>query len=98
MHTFVHIIPPVAFEWDNAKARANYRKHRVHLADAIAVFEDAAAITIPDDDFDEEERFVTIGRDAFARLLIVVYTWRETNIRLISARKATRRETKDYGN
>jgi uncharacterized DUF497 family protein len=98
VHTIVHIITPVAFEWDDAKARANYRKRRVHFADAVAVFEDGAAITIPDDDSDEEERFVTIGRDAFARLLVVIYTWRGLNIRLISARKANRRETRDYGN
>jgi uncharacterized protein len=93
----VHIIRPVAFEWDSAKARANYRKHRIHFADAVAVFEDGTAITIPDDDSDEEERFITIGRDALTRLLVVVYTWRGANIRLISARKADRRETKDYG-
>ena len=98
MHTPVHIITPVAFEWDDVKARANYRKHRVHFADAVAVFEDGSAITIPDDETDEEERFVTIGRDAFARLLVVIYTWRELNIRLISARKANRRETREYGN
>lgn len=98
MHTVVHIIMSVAFEWDAAKASVNYRKHRVHFADAVAVFEDGSAVTIPDEDFDEEERFVTIGRDAFARLLVVVYTWRGLNIRLISARKANRRESKDYGN
>jgi uncharacterized DUF497 family protein len=92
----VHIITPVAFEWDDVKARTNYRKHGVHFADAVTVFEDDAAITIPDDDSDEEERFVTIGRDAFARLLVVIYTWRGANIRLISARTATRRETKGH--
>jgi uncharacterized DUF497 family protein len=88
----------VAYEWDEVKARANYRKHRVHFADAVSVFEDDVAITISDDDSDEEERFVTVGRDAFARLLVVIYTWRGANIRLISARKATRRETKRYEN
>jgi uncharacterized DUF497 family protein len=92
----VHIITPVAFEWDDVKARSNYGKHGVHFADAVTVFEDDAAITIPDDDSDEEERFVTIGLDAFARLLVVVYTWRGANIRLISARTATRRETKGH--
>ncbi|MEA2344892.1 MAG: uncharacterized protein QOF63_3061 [Thermoanaerobaculia bacterium] len=92
----MHIIAPVAFEWDEVKARANYRKHSVHFADAVSVFEDDAAITIPDDDSDEEERFITIGRDVFARLLVVIYTWRGANIRLISARKANRRETKGY--
>ena len=87
----------MAFEWDPVKAGANYRKHRVYFADAIGVLEDGSAITIPDDDSDEEQRFVTVGRDGFARLLVVVYTWRGSNIRLISARKANRREIKDYG-
>jgi uncharacterized DUF497 family protein len=54
VHTTVHIIAPVAFEWDEVKARANYRKHSVHFADAVSVFEDDVAITIPDDDSDEE--------------------------------------------
>jgi len=98
VHTDVHIIKLVAFEWDEVKARANYRKHGVHFADAVSAFEDDAAITIPDEDSDEEERFVTVGRDAFARLLVLVYTWRGENIRLISARTATRRETKGYEN
>jgi uncharacterized DUF497 family protein len=86
----------VAYEWDEVKARSNYRKHGVHFADAVIVFDDDAAVTIPDDDSDEEERFVTVGRDAFARLLVVIYTWRGVNIRLISARKATRSETKGH--
>lgn len=92
----MHIIKCVAFEWGEVKARANYRKHGVHFADAVSAFEDDAAITIPDEDSDQEERFVTVGRDAFARLLVLVYTWRGENIRLISARTATRRETKGY--
>jgi uncharacterized DUF497 family protein len=87
----------VAFEWDADKAATNMRKHRVHLADAVAVFDDGAAVTIADDDSADEERWVTVGVDAFDRLLVVVYTWRGTNIRLISARKANRREQADYG-
>lgn len=86
----------VSFEWDPEKARANARKHRIEFADAVAVFEDGSAITMPDDDSESEERWVTIGRDAFERLLVVVYAWRGMNIRLISARKATRREQRDY--
>jgi hypothetical protein len=53
---------------------------------------DEQAITITDDEHIIEERFVTIGMDAFARVLVVVYTWRGDRIRLISARKATRHE------
>jgi uncharacterized DUF497 family protein len=62
----------------------------------VAVFDDGSAVTIPDEDSADEERWVTIGRDAFDRILVVVYTWRETNIRLISAWKANRREQRDY--
>jgi uncharacterized DUF497 family protein len=87
----------VNFEWDATKAAANVRKHRVDFADAVAVFDDASAVTIPDEDSSDEERWVTIGRDAFERLLVVVYTWRGTDIRLISARTATRRELTHHG-
>jgi hypothetical protein len=61
----------------------------------VSVFSDDLAITIPDERFDEE-RFITVGMDAFGRVLVVVYTWRGNEIRLISARKATRRERKQY--
>jgi uncharacterized protein len=87
----------VSFDWDEAKAQTNARKHKVDFADAVAVFEDGSAITIPDEDSDDEERWVTVGTDVFGRLLVVVYTWRGANIRLISARKANRRERADYG-
>lgn len=53
-------------------------------------------MTIPDEDSVDEERWVTIGQDAFGQLLVVVYTWRGVNIRVISARKANRREQKEY--
>jgi uncharacterized protein len=84
------------FEWDERKASSNVRKHGIHFADAVAVFEDDAALTIPDE-FPREERFVTIGTDAFGRVLVVVYTYRgEQGICLISARKATARERRQY--
>ena len=85
----------VAYEWDPKKAASNLRKHRVDFADAVTVFEDDFAVTI-DDDEPEEKRFVTIGMDAFARILIVVYTWRGENIRVISARKADAEERRQY--
>ena len=53
-------------------------------------------MTVRDEDSEGEERFVTLATDAFERLLVVVYTWREERIRLISARPATRRERKQY--
>lgn len=83
------------YQWDKAKAAANRRKHGVRFPDAIAVFGDDRAITI-EDDYLEEERFVTIGMDAIGRVLVVVYTFRDADIRLISARKATAIEEQNY--
>lgn len=83
-------------EWDPGKARLNERKHGVALADAVAVFEDDAALTMRDPYPEGEERWITLGMDAFGRMLVVVYTWRSENMRLISARKATRRERRRY--
>ncbi len=83
------------YEWNDEKAASNVHKHRIDFADAVSVFADDAAITIVDEHPDEE-RFITIGIDAFGRILVVVYTWRGDHIRLISARKATRHERKQY--
>ncbi len=83
------------YQWDRDKAKTNLEKHGVDFADAVAVFEDDAALTLPDTDPDEE-RFITIGMDVLTRILVVVYTWRGDDIRLISARKATPRERKEY--
>ena len=83
------------YEWDPAKAKANLRKHGVEFADAVTVFADPLAATRADDDPDEE-RFVTLGLDAGGQLLVVVYTWRGSDIRIISAREATRRERREY--
>jgi len=85
----------VGFEWDPDKARANLRKHGVDFADAATVFDDPLAVTISDEGA-EESRLVTIGRDAEARVVVVVYVWRGTRIRIISARRATRRERRRY--
>lgn len=83
------------FEWDPAKAAANRQKHGIDLADAIGVFEDAYALT-QSDSFPDEERFVTLGRDLLDRVLVVVWTAREHAYRLISARRATARERRQY--
>jgi len=61
----------------------------------VTVFDDFNSITVNDPDHDED-RFVTIGMDAYGRILVVVYTWRGDVIRLISARKATKHERKQY--
>ena len=83
------------YEWDPNKAKSNYKKHGIRFADAVGVFEDEDAITI-EDDHEKEDRFITIGRDFLSRILVVVYTFRDIAIRIISARKATARERKMY--
>ena len=85
----------MAVEWDPAKAGANLRKHGLRFADAVTALEDANAISVRDQR-EDEERWITIGMDSLARILVVVYTWRDEQIRLISARPATRRESRQY--
>lgn len=85
----------MAYQWDKDKAASNLNKHGIDFADAVSVFSDNLATTVNDDRF-EEERCITIGIDAFGRILVVVYTWRGDEIRLISARKATRSERNQY--
>jgi uncharacterized protein len=83
------------FEWDKNKDRLNRQKHDVSFSDTFAVFEDPAALTIEDNERGEE-RFVTVGMDCFGRVLVVAYTWRGEIIRIISARRATKPEVKQY--
>jgi uncharacterized protein len=86
----------VDYQWDANKAKSNKEKHEVDFADAVTVLEDENALTLTDDNPDEE-RFITIGMDAFGRVLVVIYTYREPAIiRIISARRATPRERKSY--
>jgi hypothetical protein len=85
----------MAYQWDSEKASANLNKHGIDFADAVSAFSDDLAITLTDERY-EEERFITIGMDAFGRVLVVVYTWRGNDIRLISARKAMRHERTQY--
>ena len=82
-------------EWDAAKEAVNFRNHGIAFASALSVFDDDFAITIPDD-VSGEERFLTLGLDAFGHVIVVVYTWRGDKARIISARKATRRERQQY--
>ena len=84
------------YQWDCRKAERNYRKQGVFFADAVLVLEDDFGLTIEDQRF-EERRWVTLGRDLFGRLLVVVYLWRGDEIRIISARKATPKECREYG-
>lgn len=62
------------YEWDADKAQSNREKHGIRFADAVAVLEDIFALTILDEHA-EEERFITIGEDAFGQVLVVVYTY-----------------------
>jgi uncharacterized DUF497 family protein len=82
-------------QWDAEKAAANLKKHRVDFADAETALHDEMGLTRPDED-PGGERFVTLGMDALGRLLVVVYEWRDDDVRLISARRATRAEHRQY--
>ncbi len=85
------------YEWSPDKATANLKKHGIVFADAVGVFEDEHAITIEDKDAEGEQVFITIGLDFLLRNLVVIYTYRRLDtIRIISARKATRKERKTY--
>lgn len=81
--------------WDPLKAAANIRKHKIHFSDAEPVFFDPMALT-REYDATDEQRFVSVGLDALNRILVVVYTYRGEDIRLISARRATSKERKHY--
>lgn len=85
------------FEWDLEKARANARRHSVSFAEAVAVFDDPLAVWMSDPEHShDEERWLLIGSSTRRRLLVITYTQREGAIRLVSARKATRRERRAY--
>ena len=90
------------FEWDPAKARRNLRDHKVSFERASQVFLDPYMLSIEDEEHStEEDRWITLGMDKNGVLLVVHHTFREVypdsyNIRLISARKPTRQEAKQY--
>jgi len=85
------------FEWDSVKAASNRKKHQVDFHEAATAFGDRLAITFADPDHsDDEDRYITIGQSRLNRLLIISYTDRGDDIRIISARKATNAEKKLY--
>ena len=85
------------FEWDVGKAASNLRKHGISFDEAVTVFADHLALTFADTDhFEFEERSRTYGLSSKARLLVVIHTERRDNVRIISARKATRYEKSIY--
>lgn len=88
-----------SFEWDPEKAEANLAKHGVTFGEAESVFDDPFLLTSWDGGHSPgEDRFTSIGLSQRHRLLVVVHTYRGERIRIISARRATRREAKSYGN
>jgi len=85
------------FEWDTQKAASNLRKHGVSFDEAVSVFADALALTFADTDhYESEDRSRTYGISNKGRLLVIVHTERRENVRIISARKATRYEKGIY--
>jgi hypothetical protein len=84
------------FQYDPAKAAANLKKHGVSFADAEGVLEDSLALTVQDPDSEGETRFITIGMGSAGELLVVVYTERNDEYRIISARRPTRKERRSY--
>ena len=83
-------------KWDSAKARSNLNKHGVGFADVETVFYDPFAISFEDSGSTDENRYVVVGTDALSRVIVAVYTYRNTVIRLISARIATKSERAAY--
>ncbi len=86
------------FEWNQNKASKNQKKHGISFSEASTVFGDPLELTISDPDHSHEElRFLSVGRSALGNLLLVSYTERQENkIRIISARKVTKHEKRQY--
>lgn len=90
------------FEWDPIKARSNLKKHGIAFERAATVFLDPEALSMFDEEHSQtEDRWITLGSDRAGTFLVVSHTYREetetsARIRLISARKATKNETKQY--
>ena len=82
--------------FDPRKDAANVKKHGVSLAEGDGVLSDPLAVTIEDESSEEEQRFVTLGANAFGSLMVVVWTPRADEFRIISVRKPTRKERRSY--
>jgi uncharacterized DUF497 family protein len=92
-------MPGIAFEWDEKKNRLNKKKHGISFEESQTVFADENALLVHDPDHSQEEnRFVILGLSFKLRILVVCHCYRESDaiIRIISARKATRSEQKQY--
>lgn len=82
--------------WAPNKAEINFRKHKIRFSDAEMALYDPFAMTLEEHIVATEQRFVTVGSDMVGRIIAVVYSYRADTIRLISARKATPAERKQY--
>ena len=85
------------FEWDDRKARSNLSKHGVSFEEASTAFGDPRSITIPDPlHSEEEDRLILLGQTYRGKIVVVIHTERGENMRIISARPASRREKKTH--
>ena len=90
------------FEWDLKKAKSNLKKHHVSFEQAAEIFIDQLSVSIFDDEHSiDEDRWITIGKTKSENVIVVIHTFKEVNtdqvlIRIISARKATKNERKQY--
>ncbi len=91
------------FEWDRNKAKSNFLKHKITFEETTTIFNDPMAITIYDESHDikDEERWITLGISSTGKMLVVIHTYKKINnelylIRLISSRKATKNEQRQY--
>ena len=85
------------FDWDDAKARSNVRRHRVPFKEAASVFSDPSALTMRDRAHSRvEDRYLIVGMSDHGRVLAIIYTYRGRTIRIITAHRATQRERRTY--
>ncbi len=87
----------LSFEWDEVKAKANFKKHKVSFEEGKTIFNDPFLFTFPDSGHSKnEERYINIGISVNGRILILTHTERQDKIRIISCRKATKHERRFY--
>ena len=87
----------LTFEWDEVKAIASFKKHKVSFEEGKTIFNDPCLCTFPDNEHSESERrYIDIGLSVHSRVLVVIHTERRDNIRIISCRKATMPERRFY--
>ena len=95
---YIVVIRDVYFEWNSAKDISNQKKHKVTFDEAATVFSDLLYLEIADPDHSQnEERFIALGLSNRCRLLVVSHTFVDEIVRIISARKATTNEKRQYG-